>query len=458
MARLFGHGCVLNHAAIADHVAMNEFTDATQHRSWLHDQAALPAGFQVGTATFDFTPVELDTHASMTLSLVVADQPCTAFAAVFTQNAFPGAPVRIGRERLDQSPALQALVINNKISNVCAPNGVQSAESVCAAVADAIGCDQTAVLPSSTGIIGWQIPAAAMIQAIPQAQAALQSHSIVPLAEGIMTTDLFPKVRRVDLPGGGSIVGVAKGAGMIEPNMATMLAYVLTDVAIERDDLQQALVVATATSFNAISIDTDQSTSDTVVALSSQQVNGVSVADFTTALTHVCEALAEDLVRNGEGVQHVMKVTVAGAPSEAIAKGVGKAIVNSPLVQCAVCGNDPNVGRLIMAIGKYLGNEHPAVSTDAVTITIGDTVVYRDGAFHLDQATEETLSQLLESAQLYKSAPPDENGVFRPPVTWPPHERVVPITVDLGVGQQAFTVTGNDRTHEYISENADYRS
>ena len=205
-----------------------------------------------------------------------------------------------------------------------------------------------------------------------------------------MTTDLFPKVRRYDFPGGGSIVATAKGAGMIEPNMATMLAYIVTDVAVE--DLQECLQVATATSFNAISIDTDQSTSDTVVALSSAQVSGVSTADFQHALTQVCEDLSEDLVRNGEGVKHVVKVAVRGAPSQAIAKGVGKSVINSPLVQCAICGNDANVGRIIMAIGKYLGDSHPHASTDQTHIAVGGIDVFANGDFSLDPEREKLLT------------------------------------------------------------------
>jgi glutamate N-acetyltransferase/amino-acid N-acetyltransferase len=272
-----------------------------------------------------------------------------------------------------------------------------------------------------------------------------------------MTTDLYPKVRRAQL-GVGSIVGIAKGAGMVEPNMATMLCYLLTDIAVPRDELRRCLGRAVATSFNAISIDSDQSTSDSVVLLSSGKVPCQSEANFAQALEDVCRDLAADVVRNGEGVRHVIQVLVVGARDVVMAKGVGKSVVNSPLVQCAVCGNDPNVGRILMAVGKYLGNYHPGIDVSRCRIGIGGVEVFADGVFRLDPAKEELLRQHLLAAELYRSAPPDANGVFLPPVDWPRHERCVEIRIDLGCGQACFEVTGADRTHEYISENADYRT
>ncbi len=169
-----------------------------------------------------------------------------------------------------------------------------------------------------------------------------------------MTTDLYPKVRRASV-GRGSIVGIGKGAGMIEPNLATMLVFLLTDIAIPRVELRRMLVPAVDCSFNCMSIDSDTSTSDTVLLLSSGAVPCLDPAAFEKALTQVCQDLAEDMPRNGEGVHHVLRVQVTGAPSEVLARGVGKSVVNSPLFKCAVCGNDPNVGRLVCAIGKHIG-------------------------------------------------------------------------------------------------------
>lgn len=433
-----------------------QFASESAHRQWLSTQSALPRGFRVGTTRLSFTPVEVPKPASMSLTLIVPDRPTAAFAALFTRNAFPGAPVLIGRRRLAE-PRLGAVVVNNKVSNVCAPGGVEASERLCAAVAGQFGLNPSEVLPSSTGVIGWRLPVEAMLGALPAAVESLQGQSILPAATGIMTTDLYPKVRRIDL-GGGTIVGIAKGAGMIEPNLATMLVYILTDLTISREALRRILPAAVDNTFNAITIDSDQSTSDTVVALSSGQVDGVAEDDIAMALHRVCGGLAEDVVRNGEGVHHVMKVTVAGAPDIAVARGVGKSVANSPLFQCAVCGNDPNIGRLVCAVGKYLGNAGLGLDLGRCRMSIGGMVVFEDGAFGIDSAIERRLSDYLRQAELYQSAAPDDRGVFKPTVSWPPHERAVEIDIDLGVGAAAFTVIGGDRSHEYISENADYRS
>ena len=433
-----------------------QFMSEHGHRHWLATQAALPAGFRVGTTRLSFEPAEVPKTVSMNLTLIALDQPTPDFAAAFTRNAFPGAPVTIGRRRL-QEPTLGAILVNNKVSNVCAPGGVETSERLCAALAAQLGLRPAEVLPCSTGVIGWALPVSAMIDALPAAVAALESSSILPAALGIMTTDLYPKIRRADL-GGGAIVGIAKGAGMIEPNLATMLVYILTDIAVPRAALRQMLPDVVGESFNAISIDSDQSTSDTVVVLSSGQVAGVSEAAFREALGRVCRELAEDVVRNGEGVHHVMKVTVQGAPDAALARAVGKSVVNSPLFQCALCGNDPNIGRLVCAVGKYLGNYQPGLDVSRCRMAIGGHEVFAGGAFHIGPDTERLLHTCFRHAELYESGPPDGRGVFKPPISWPPHQRCVEIQIDLGNGSAACTVIGADRSHEYISENADYRS
>ena len=436
------------------------FSDQAAHRAWLATQAALPAGFRVGSHRFEFIPVEVHKPAKMTVNLITLDKPTASFAAMFTKNAFPGAPIILGRQRLDEA-VLGALVINNKISNVCAPGGVATAERVCAAAAAQLGISNSAVLPSSTGVIGWQLPADALIGALPEAVAALQSTSILPAAVGICTTDLYPKIRRVDglgANGKGSVVGIAKGAGMIEPNLATMLVYILTDLDIPRDELRSALRAAVDVSFNCMSIDSDTSTSDTVVALASGRIACPDLAAFRAALTQVCQDLTEDVVRNGEGVHHVIRVQVSGAPDVALARSIGKSIVNSPLFQCAVAGNDPNVGRLVAAIGKHVGAVRPDVDLSRTRLTLGGVDIFHDGAFHLDPVKERQLIAHFASAELYASVPPADGLTFRPPVSWPPHERSVNIGVELNAGNASATVLGADRTHEYISENADYRS
>jgi glutamate N-acetyltransferase/amino-acid N-acetyltransferase len=433
----------------------NVFSSRSVHRAWLATQETLPAGFRVGTTRFAFTPREVSKPAEMTLTLIVLDRPSPDFAAVFTRNAFPGAPVIIGRRRLAE-PVLGAILINTKISNVCAPGGVEAAEQVCAEAARLLHRQPHEILPCSTGVIGWQLPVGDMLSALPRAVAALNADSILPAAESIVTTDLFPKVRCAQV-GSGRVVGIAKGAGMIEPNLATMLVYMLTDVVVPREALRAMLARAAEVSFNCISVDSDTSTSDTVVAVSSGRVACPGLAAFEAALTRVCRDLAEDVVRNGEGVRHVMRVVVAGAPTPAAARSLGKAIVNAPLFKCAVAGNDPNVGRLIQAIGRYVGAHEPGLDLTNLRARIGGIEIFARGVFQLDLAKERALAAHLKDAELYSSHPP-QNGVFSPPVDYPTHERCVEIEVDLGLGGASATVLGGDLTHEYVSENADYRS
>jgi glutamate N-acetyltransferase/amino-acid N-acetyltransferase len=409
----------------------------------------------VGTTRFEFTPKEAPKPSKMTLTMIALDRPTSEFAAMFTKNAFPGAPVVVGRRRLEE-PKLGAIVVNNKISNVCAPGGVEASEQICAATARLLGFQASEILPSSTGVIGWTLPVDAMLAALPNAAAALAAGSILPAAEGIVTTDLYPKIRRAPV-GSGSIVGIAKGAGMIEPNLATMLVYILTDVSVPRSELRAMLNRAVEASFNNISIDSDTSTSDTVVAISSSQVPCSDLAAFEAALTQVCRDLAEDVVRNGEGVRHVIRVAVKNAASSALARALGKAIVNAPLFKCAVAGNDPNVGRLVQAIGKYVGAAGIQADLSKLRATIGGIEIFSGGVFQLNPQKEIALVEHLKGAELYASAAP-KDGVFAPPIDFPPHERCVEIEVDLGTGSAAAIVIGGDLTHEYVSENADYRS
>ncbi len=430
------------------------FASRDAHRTWLATQAPLPEGFRVGTAAFEFLPAEAPKPGRMRLTLLALDRPTDAFALQFTRNAFPGAPVLVGRQRL-QAPRLGAVIVNNKISNVAAPGGVEAAERVCAEVARLLGIRAGEVLPSSTGVIGWRLPVTEMLAALPAAAAALQGASVLPAAEAIMTTDLYPKVRRATA-GGATLVGIAKGAGMVEPNLATMLSYLLTDADLPREALREALREAVDQSFNLVSVDSDTSTSDTVALLSSRR-RPVEPAAFRAALLQLCRDLAEDLVRNGEGVHHVMRVRVSGAPENALARAVGKAVVNSPLVKCAVAGNDPNVGRLVAAVGKLCGERGVALDAGRVRLGMGGEVLFEGGAMRLDPGKERRLVAHLAGAELYRSsAAPDGN--FRPPVDYPPHERCVEIDIGLGLGAASAEVLGAELTHEYVTENADYRS
>jgi glutamate N-acetyltransferase/amino-acid N-acetyltransferase len=433
------------------------FASRAEHRAWLAAQARLPKGFRVGTAELEFTPFEVAKPAKMRLTLIALDRPTEAFGAVFTRNAFPGAPVIVGRARL-AGARLGAVLVNNKISNVCAPGGVEASERLCGEAANALGLAAGEVLPSSTGVIGWRLPVDAMAGALPGAVAALQRESLLPAAEAIMTTDLYPKLRRVDLPGGASIVGIAKGAGMVEPNMATMLVYLLTDAAVARAELRAALSEAVDGSFNCISVDSDTSTSDTVALLASGEAGPVDAATFRAGLRQVCGALAQDVVRNGEGVRHVLRVRVSGAPDAVSARQLGKAIVNSPLFKTAVAGNDPNVGRLVAALGKEAGARGIPLDPSKARLTMGGEVIVEGGVFQLDREREARLTRHLLESELYPQKPAPDGITFRPPVDYPPHERCTELEVELGVGSGEATVYGADLTHEYVTENADYRS
>src|SRR6266545_1585511 len=432
------------------------FADRAAHRAWLESQAGLPAGFRVGTASLEFVPVEAPKPSRLDVTLIALDRPTPAFAAKFTRNAFPGAPVIVGRRRVEGS-TLAVIVVNNKVSNVCALGGIDAAERVCAEAARALGVAPEEVLPSSTGVIGWRLPVDAMVEALPRAAAALQPRSILPAAEAIMTTDLFPKVRRIEV-GDWSIVGIAKGAGMIEPNLATMLVYLLTDLDVPRAALRAALDEAVEPSFNAITVDSDTSTSDTVVLLSSRRRATPPAGDFADALARLCGALAEDVVRNGEGVHHVVRVTVTRGRTYDEARGVAKAVANSPLLKAAVNGNDPNVGRLLCAVGKHAGAVGLPLDPAKVRMKVGGEAVFEVGAMRLDAEKERRLVQHMKSAELYASAPARDGLTFRPSVEHPPHERRVEIEIDLGVGPSSCAVLGADLSHEYVTENADYRS
>lgn len=433
------------------------FGSREEHRAWLAGEARLPRGFRVGTAALEFTPFEVAKPAKMRLTLIALDRPTEAFGAVFTRNAFPGAPVIVGRRRLGGA-RLGAVLVNNKISNVCAPGGVEASERLCAEAGRALGFAAEEVLPSSTGVIGWRLPVDAMVGALPQAVAALQRESLLPAAEAIMTTDLYPKLRRVDLPGGASIVGIAKGAGMVEPNLATMLVYLLTDAAVPRAELRAALAEAVDGTFNCISVDSDTSTSDTVALLASGAAGPVEAAAFRAGLRRVCGELANDVVRNGEGVRHVLRVRVSGAPDAVAARQLGKAIVNSPLFKTAVAGNDPNVGRLVAALGKEAGARGIALDPSKARLTMGGEVIVEGGVFQLDREREARLTRHLVESELYPQRPAPDGITFKPPIDWPPHERCTEIEVELGVGSGRAEVLGGDLTHEYVTENADYRS
>ncbi len=431
---------------------MEKYNTKEEYIIELEKRGKLPEGFKTAVLPLSFFPAErpVEKPLPMRMSLLMLDKPTSVFGAAFTRNKCPGAPVILGKERL-ASGRIRGVLINNKIANVCIESGVRDSLALLEKLAEETGTSPDEYFPSSTGIIGWRLPVKEMEKNIPALVASLEGGSAVNLAKGIMTTDSFPKLRSAEV-GEGRIVGIAKGAGMIEPNMATMLSYIMTDVTIERDTLRQILKKVVEKSYNCISVDSDQSTSDTVVIMSSCLKPAVSPQVFEDALLSVCSDIARDIVRNAEGSGHVIKVNVEGASDFNTARSIGKAIVNSPLVTTAVFGNDPNVGRLLSSIGDYAGNNGMELDTSAspesLVIALGGEVVFEKGSFRLDQEKEVRLSEYLKSRML-----DSEHKEF------PAHDLTVDIDVRMGTkGTGSAIVYGTDLSYGYVRENADYRS
>ncbi|CAJ1970454.1 unnamed protein product [Cylindrotheca closterium] len=433
------------------------FENAEEYLEYMESVSSLPKGFATGAADGTFVSKEAPNLGRLRIRgtiVQLTEGPTDSWAACFTSNKFPGAPVLVGRKRLAGGGAIAALVINNKVSNVCSGgDGEKDAELVCEAVAKSLNLESSEqVLPSSTGVIGWRLPAKELAEDIvPAAIKNIQIKSALNAAQAIMTTDRFPKVRSKTLSNGSRVVGIAKGAGMIEPNMATMLSYIMTDATISKKKLQEMLSAVVNETFNCLSIDGDESTSDTVVSIASNQVKAdLDLDEFKNALLEVCQGLAKDIVRNGEGTGHVMRVQIDHFPgSMRSARFLGRHIVNSPLFKCAVAGNDPNTGRLAAAIGSYLGKHMPDADVRSMTLTLGNRVIFKNGKFVLEG--EEVEKELCDHMI---------NAGYGDSTNYPPHQRFVEIGVDFGknCGDTSVTVFGSDLTKEYVQINGDYRS
>ncbi len=318
------------------------------------------------------------------LALIVSAVPATAVAA-FTTNRSTAAPVLVGREHV-KTGRLQAVVVNSGIANVATGQvGVRLARDSCAAVGRALGIDGHLVLPSSTGKIGVLPPWNKLQAGILAACAALSPRGFWNALAGIMTTDAFPKaaIRQITVGGKSvTVAGMAKGAGMINPNLATMLCYVLTDTRVELSALRRVLNHTLPDSFNAISVDGDTSTSDTVVLLANGMAGNREVraagGDFQTFTAAVGGGLGElyrRAVKEGDGASRVWGIFVRGAKNSAEAEQVARTVAYSPLVKTAFFGGDPNWGRIVCAVG-YAG---AAMHLDKLDITIGDVPIGRDG-------------------------------------------------------------------------------
>ncbi len=318
------------------------------------------------------------------LSLIVSDVPATATAA-FTTNQVKGAPVLVGQERM-RAGKLQAIVINSGIANVSTgESGIRLAHHSCSLVGRTLDIDDALVLPSSTGKIGVLPPWEKMRPGILEVCENLSPKGFWDAMAGIMTTDAFPKasVRTVKVGGKEvTIAGMAKGAGMINPNMATMLCYVVTDAAVATPTLRQTLDMTLGDSFNAISVDGDTSTSDTIVLMANGvagnrlvQGSGKDVQTLRTAVGEILCELARLCVKDGEGATRVVDIYVRGAKNDTDAQKIARTVAYSPLVKTAFFGGDPNWGRIACAVG-YAG---VPLDQDKLNITVGDILIGRDG-------------------------------------------------------------------------------
>ncbi len=346
-------------------------------------------------------------------------------AAMFTQNRFPGAPVIVGRKHIANG-FVQALVVNSKNANVAmGQRGIADATEMCRLVGNELGIDHRDVLPFSTGVIGRPLPMEKIRAGLKGIRGELRPNNLELAARAIMTTDRYPKYVSCKV-GASVIASIAKGAGMIEPNMATMLVYLMTDAALPAAALRPMLRRVVEPTFNSISIDTDTSTSDTVVLMANGLAGPVNPKKFEAGLLEVCEYLAREIARNGEGATKLITVEVGRAKSEAQAKRVAKSVVNSPLVKTAVYGSDPNWGRVIMAVGKCFDKN---IEPGRTTIRFGQTKVFSRGS---------PVDCDLDALRSYLGQPE------------------VLIGVDLGIGKASARVWGCDLTEEYIKENAYY--
>lgn len=393
------------------------------------------AGVQLATAA---TGIKYHDRDDLLLAVLPAEAQT---AGVFTQSAIVGAPVQWCREIMQGGhDRPRALIVNAGNANTfTGAAGANHIRQICAAVGDAIDCDARQVLAASTGVIGELLPAQKILDAVPALAKNLKPDNWHAAANSILTTDTFAKgATRKAMIGDAKITinGIAKGSGMIAPNMATLLAFVFTDAALPAPLLQELLRAANAKTFNAISVDGDTSTSDTCLLFASCAAgNAMSrdadLDDFARALTDAMQDLALQIVRDGEGAQKLITIEVTGAASDCDAEAVAHSIANSPLVKTAIAGEDANWGRIAMAIGKSGARVEPR----RIRINIGGVAVAENGmrASELDESPESKLTRHLAA-------------------------REINIGVELGIGDGRARVHTCDLTHGYIRINADYRS
>jgi glutamate N-acetyltransferase/amino-acid N-acetyltransferase len=358
---------------------------------------------------------------------VVAADNVVAAAGVFTQSRFAGPSVVVSRKHIASHSARAVVVISKNANVATGEQGLANAVEVVQGVAAKLGCDPHDVLIASTGVIGRQYPIDRVRAGLSALPFPLPNNDAVAVARGIMTTDTVHKIAEATIGAGPArVVGVAKGVGMIEPNMATLITMAFTDANVEGDALDAIWRRVIDRTFNCVSIDTDTSTSDTAIVLASGAAGAVDLAELEIALEEVTRSLTKQVARDGEGAETLIEVCVDQARDSEQAKTVAKAIVNSPLVKTAVHGADPNWGRVAMAVGKC--SQYTDIDQDKVIIRFGDQEVY---PVAVDETGLKQLSEYMRGDD-------------------------VRIHVSLQTGQATSTVWGCDLTDGYVRINADY--
>ncbi len=387
--------------------------------------------------------VGVKTHAAWKrdVALIVSEVPCAA-AGVFTTNAVKAAPIHITKAHLSDGKA-RAIIANSGNANACAPDGEENAERMCAAAAKAIGCDTSEVLVASTGVIGQKLNVEVIENGVPELFAALEhsAEASDAAAHAIMTTDTVKKEEAAETVIGGKTVrigGIAKGSGMIHPNMGTMFCFITTDCAISVPMLHQALLTVARRTFNRISVDGDTSTNDTFCALGNGlagnpeiTAEGPDYNAFLETLESLCRTLARKMAKDGEGAKHLITCTVKGADSDKQAEVIAKSVISSTLTKAAVFGCDANWGRVLCAMG-YSGE---TFDPDQVNVTFascaGEIMVCKNGrGLNFD---EDLAKKILT-------------------------EDEIEINIDMNSGNGLCQCWGCDITYDYIKINGDYRT
>ena len=412
-------------------VAANNITPAASTR-FIEDVCMNMQGF-----LFSTVEAAIKKPGRKDLALIYSEVPATA-AAVFTTSTVKAAPVLVSHEHIAGGTA-QALIVNSGNANACTGEpGMIVARETAHLVAQQLGLDDRAVQVCSTGVIGVPLPLERIRAAIPALHDGLTSGTLDDVAQAIMTTDTFPKMEAVSGEAGGTpytVAGIAKGAGMIMPNMATMLSFILTDAAVEPAFLNRIFRSAVDSSFNAITVDGDMSTNDTCLIMANGMAQNPVIQDgteegntFAELLNGVLLSLAKLIVKDGEGATKFVEIRVSGAKDNADAKRAAMAIANSSLVNTAFFGQDANWGRIFAAVG-YSGAE---VDQSRLSLCFDTVFMARNGIFAGGDA-EALGTEVLKQKEFT-------------------------VSVDLGIGEGSATVYTSDLTHEYVSINADYRS